>query len=253
MKVTRCLRGTVTNQQGFGLVGSLVVIVVILAVGGAGIYAYHKDHDKQKVATNTTSTKKNTSSNTSTATANPYAGWKTYCDNTYGYCFEYPADWALDVNATAQEPCDSGQVTITSSDKSVSLVYINDNNKDQATGSYTITPYGITSPNKSGQTVSILGTIYADTNGMYYPEYNVVDSSLVDSANLTVGVKSQLTSPQQSLDLFTDQSSLNKYTCQGTFSTTTSQGFATLTSANSWFNTSDGKTTLLLLKSFYHE
>jgi hypothetical protein len=221
-------------------------------LGGTGAYVYHLDH-KTKVATTATTTTKKRSGSSVATTANPYAGWKTYCDSTYHYCFEYPADWPLEISATAEEPCDPGEVTITSPDKSVSLVYTNDNNRDQSTGSFTVTPYSIANPSKSGQTVSILGHIFADTNGLYYPEYNIIDSSLVSAANLTVGASAQLTSPQQSIDLFTDQNTGNGYTCQGTFNTVTSQGFGTLTSANSWFGTPDGKTALLILKSFSYQ
>lgn len=54
------------NNKGFGVIGILIVILVVAAVGGAGAYVWHRDHKK-------TATTNTTSSNT-TATSTSHSG-----------------------------------------------------------------------------------------------------------------------------------------------------------------------------------
>jgi hypothetical protein len=85
------------NEQGFGLLGVLIVIVALVLVGGAGVYAYHRDH-KIKTDTTSSTTKsegKTTATTPSNPTPNPYAGWKTYTSTLGGFSFQYPASWQL--------------------------------------------------------------------------------------------------------------------------------------------------------------
>lgn len=92
------------NNKGFGLVGILLVIVAIVAIGAGGWVVYHHEHKAKPVSTvtatakvKTASTKKQTSSPKKTVTqpANPYAGWKSYTSTVGGLSFQYPSTWSL--------------------------------------------------------------------------------------------------------------------------------------------------------------
>ena len=103
-----------SHAKGFGLVGLLVIIVVLMAISGAGVYVYHQDH-KVKTATTTATSSKKTSSQTgktgsadnSKASTNVYAGWSQYCSAQEKSCFNYPSDWATK-NIGAVDPAGDG-------------------------------------------------------------------------------------------------------------------------------------------------
>lgn len=71
------------RQDGFGLAGCLIVLVVLAAIGFAAWHVW-SPKDKNPAATETTS---------SVATTDPYAGWKTYTSSFEKLSFKYPASW----------------------------------------------------------------------------------------------------------------------------------------------------------------
>jgi hypothetical protein len=86
------------NSKGFGLVGLLVIVVVLVAIGGAGTYVYHRDHmAKTVVATSTDGERpaRTGSTGSKTATTNVYAGWSTYTSSVAGYSIKYPSNWTV--------------------------------------------------------------------------------------------------------------------------------------------------------------
>ena len=238
------------GDNGFGLLGSLLMVVIIAALGAGGWLAWHAKHPTKKPSGTTTSStqkKSNNSSSGSTTTtqADPYAGWKTYCDTTYHYCFKYPSTWSFAVVTAPEQPCDAGQVEITSADGTVDLSYQNDNNHDGALPE--ITPTSIEALGSAKQSLTILGSYFSGGTN-YLPSYAVVDSSLLTTYPLTVGVGAQF--PEQAE--FTDQGS-GAMSCNGSFTATSSQPINTLAGAKTWFTTSDAQTSLQILKSFSYE
>jgi hypothetical protein len=117
------------NNKGFGLIGVLVIIVVLCAVGGAGVYVYHKNHKAKVVGSTSTAGKTSTSTKTSTPPApNPYAGWKTCDDTADGVSFKYPSSWTVQSTSSNSNPCDftligSGQELFLQSPSSSGLLF----------------------------------------------------------------------------------------------------------------------------------
>lgn len=86
------------NQQGFGLVEALLVLVIVILIGVVGWMVY-KNHNKT-TSNNTTASNSstNTSSQTKTTQApDPYAGWQSYSDSNVS--FKYPTGWQAGLGA----------------------------------------------------------------------------------------------------------------------------------------------------------
>ena len=239
-------------QRGFGLLGILLILLVLVVVAGSGVYVWHRDHKAKKpvssqatTTASTTGSSKSDSSSSTAAPADPHAGWKSYCDTTYHYCFKYPTDWTLTVQLAAQQPCDAGQVTIANADGTVDVSYQNDNNDDGNLSA--ITPTSVEASNSANQGVTVLGSYLSATGSNYLPSYTVIDSSLLTTYPLTVGTSTQFPEPAE----FTDQGT-GTMSCTGSFTSTPAQPVGTLDDAKAWFTTADAKTSLLILKSFYY-
>lgn len=218
------------NAKGFGFVGVLLVIVVLAAVAGGGAYVYHKDHKAKTPATsNTTSSKTSTQTN-KTATTDPYAGWKSYCDTTYHYCFKYPSDWTFDQNIAL------------SPSKTVQVAYNNPDTRDG--GPMQFTPSYVGALANANQDVTVVGGYYT-TGGNYSPQYAVADSSFLTTYPLTVGKQSQFTANP----IFTDKGSNNL----GQLVATPATSITSAADAQAWLNSADAKTSLQILQSFYYQ
>ena len=87
------------NNQGFGLLGVLVIIAVVGIAGVSGWLVWHKSHDTKKAAsTNTGMSSKDKNGNAGAAT-DPYKGWLSFSNTTYGVTFKYPSNWKTDEGA----------------------------------------------------------------------------------------------------------------------------------------------------------
>jgi len=94
------------NEKGFSVVETLLIIVVLAVIGGAG-YLVYKDH--HKAPAKTLAVKNLSTSNKSAAptqNTNPYAGWKTYANQEAGLTFQYPSNWTSSV--TTMTPYSDG-------------------------------------------------------------------------------------------------------------------------------------------------
>src|SRR5258708_14984525 len=107
---------------------------------------------------------------TPTPVADPYAGWKTYCDTVEKTCFKYPADWTLDPSNK------NGIVSVTVENSTKSLVgsYTNYDTRDSAQAPY----YVAALEGRSTINVSYkaLGGFVASA-ATVSPQYKVVDST----------------------------------------------------------------------------
>lgn len=85
------------NEQGFGAVEAILVLVIGVLIGVVGWFAWH-NHNKTTPTTTTTTTSVTTTPTTTTKPkpVDPYAGWETYTvaeDKTIS--FRYPSDWKV--------------------------------------------------------------------------------------------------------------------------------------------------------------
>lgn len=88
-----------TNQNGFSLVESLLVLIAVALVVFVGYYVWHTQKtanqtytSASKVAQNSPA-KVNKKSNSSSTTTDPYIGWKSYTDTANTYTVRYPSSW----------------------------------------------------------------------------------------------------------------------------------------------------------------
>ena len=223
------------NAKGFGTLAVLALVIVVAALGGGGYYVWHKNHDKKKTTASTTSSSSSSQSNntTNTQTTDPYAGWKTYTDSQNHYSFKYPSDWTLSaggsqgiISATILNPSKTAEVDYASP-------YVHDS------GLVNFNPASVNDLTVGGMSMKIVGGVY--TTSASEADYGVVDSSFLQTYPLTIGQDTQFPNALR----FT---SMNQGTSTTAFRARTT---TTLSSADakSWFNTSDAKTSLLILKS----
>ena len=77
---------------------TLGVIFALLALGFFGWVIWNQSRTPDTVSTtteDTTTESQTTDEATEDSAADPYAGWNTYTNPTYGYTFRYPSDWEL--------------------------------------------------------------------------------------------------------------------------------------------------------------
>lgn len=86
------MRRDSSGNEGFGHVGALLVIIVLVAVAGAGMYVFSR-HDSKKPASSSNTNKTNDGNNTTTP--DPYEGWKTATLASPQLSFKYPSDWTV--------------------------------------------------------------------------------------------------------------------------------------------------------------
>lgn len=103
------------NNKGFGLLGILIVIIVLAAVSGAGVYIYHKQHKTKTTAAVTSSKAPSTTKSGGTSAPpaspvqNPYAGWKSATLKYEQITYRYPANWTI-TDSSASSPKGTGCV-----------------------------------------------------------------------------------------------------------------------------------------------
>jgi hypothetical protein len=222
------------NSRGFGLIGVLIAVIVLAAVGGVGVYVYHRDH-KAKATTESSNTSSKSSSTTTPPPADPYAGWKMYTDSTNHYGFKYPSDWTLTVD-TSQ----GVSASVRNPAGTVLVSYSNPFVKDSSTSSfYTVDIESVSSnPN-----LKVIGGAFTANN---LPNYSVVNSSLLSTEPLTIGQ----TSSFETAGRFTDKNSAD----DGLLTTyPVGKIFTSTDQAKAWFSTGDAKTSLLILQSLAYQ
>lgn len=135
------------NQLGFGHIGILLVVLVLIVMSAAGYLVYSRNNKKD---TNTKGSKTSIKSEeakldviktdqektselktqetvtTYTYNANDYTGWKEYCSKTEKACFNYPSDWVLQEPYAGQET-DGVGVKITADYEYVTITNNNSN------------------------------------------------------------------------------------------------------------------------------
>ncbi len=215
------------KQSGFGI---LLVVIIILVLASLTILGYrlYGNYNKPSAISNTSSiAQTNTQTNTQTQTIDPYAGWKTYCDDARKVCFQYPADWMISsysnngmYSAIVKSPnmnleVDySGYYAIDGRDTSYYIASIND----------------LTKPTISWK---IVGRILSSDPKNSVPEYQLVDESI--AAGLKV-----------------NQTASMADTARFTFKDQTT-GHLDAYSINANSNANDADTLLSIEKSFYLE
>jgi hypothetical protein len=86
--------GGIKKWQINSLLALIIILIIIL-----GFILYLLAF-KKTPSSNTTSSKTSVTNNKPkvNATTNPYKGWLTYTNNTYGYSFKYPPSWIVNSN-----------------------------------------------------------------------------------------------------------------------------------------------------------
>lgn len=240
------------SQSGFALIEGLVVVLILVIIGFGGYYVWHTQHNsKSTTSATTTSTKSTISSKTTTSTntiatttPNPYAGWKTYCDKSTGGCFQYPASWTEQNYSQCQNSCYT-DVIFSSTTKTVQVEYMSPDNSQAVAGPVEFYMHDTTTTTKPNPSQTIIGGYYQNNLAAYY----LIDSSLIQKYALKV---SQFSSSLSGDLVFTDKvgSTQSKLTASQVLPNGQTQ---TQTQENAWFSSSDAKTALLVMKSFYFQ
>lgn len=224
------------KQSGFSATVVLLVVVVgAIAIIGLLLYQHRKPTTNNTATTNTQTTTRQQNTISTQPAPDPYAGWKSYCDTFYHYCFKYPSDWTLTVNSMPKAYCDTGGVELTDSAKTVYIDYNNNDPSDN--GPRPFYPVSITTT--TDQALSIVGGYLPSSNAT--PLYQTLDSSILKTYPLTVGQQSQFPIHNK----FTDPNT-GSHTCRGSLTADTPSA---TNNPQAWFNTDAAKTSLLILKS----
>ena len=88
------------NHKGFTPIAFILIIFVVFVVGSAAVYVKNKfasaPAPQHPLATSTPQSSTTTPQTTSTSTVDT-SGWKTYHNELYGFEFQYPFDYSLEV------------------------------------------------------------------------------------------------------------------------------------------------------------
>jgi hypothetical protein len=221
------------NQKGFSAVEAVLILVIIVLIGVVGYMVYKNHNNKTTTASVATSTTKKTTTSIKTV-ADPYSGWKTYCDSATKECFEYPPTWTLNTGA-------STNTEVIGPSKAVSVEYSNPSS--DFGGPQTFHTISLAALAKSDSTLNVIGGYYTATN---MPEYALIGSSLIQKNSLSVGQTS-------------DNVGYLDYSSNGGSASLTASLYGSTTAptppspVDSWFSSADAKTALLILQSFYKQ
>ncbi len=225
-----------TNTKGFGLIGVLLVILVVAATGGAGVYVYHRNHKAKHVATTSkSSTSTSSQAKPTPRTEDPYAGWKTYTDTTYHYSFRYPAGWELTTNGAQ-----GVAISLRNPSNSVLISYANPLVKDGGSGDFLAADIQSVTTNAG---LKVVGGAFTANN---LPTYSVVNASLLTTYPLVIGQTSQFEMAAR----FSDQGSNDNGQLMAY---PVGASFTTAAQAEAWFTTTDAKTSLLIMESLTYQ
>ncbi len=223
------------NNKGFGMMGVLLTVVVVVAVVGTGAYLYHKHSVDNKKVNSTTSSTTNTTTSTNhqglnTAGTDPYAGWKTYCVPTVKACVKYPSDWVTSQYGGLQNSACTEYASLTgptNKDTSSDIAYI----------------VSIDDFSTSISSLKIVGMVVNNK-----PSYSVYNAPYLSQNNIQVGATQAIADVNYNFTGNTGNAGLVGTPCANGYSSIT-----TLDQAKDWFNTAEGKTVLKVIQSFYYE
>jgi len=84
------------NNQGFGLVGILVAVFVLVAIGAAGYLVWQKNHDDKKTSNTSSTSKTDTSKNSDTSTTKDgAASWTSVTTQGGAFTMRVPDGWQI--------------------------------------------------------------------------------------------------------------------------------------------------------------
>src|ERR1700759_4494831 len=98
INIPRDLYMKTSDQTGFSIIETLLILVAVGILGFTGWYVYHPKQTSDKnysAAANTTVPSYKDKATTKTATFNPYSGWNTYTVASTALSFKYPATWTM--------------------------------------------------------------------------------------------------------------------------------------------------------------
>jgi len=229
------MKKIVKNSDGFGVIEIILVVVVVGLIGFVGYYAYSQRH---KATTSTTSTQ-GTTTPKQTPVADPYAGWKSYCDKSTNGCFRYSSDWDDLIRGT--------DVTALGGNKGETLTVEYNEPTDANGGLGDFLTKSVDAVTISGSSYKVVGGYYTISN---VPGYYLVDPSVAQQLGLKVGATSKITNN----DLYFTFAS-KKATFVVHYNPAASGGASSIatTAANTWFASADGQTALKTVQSFYKQ
>ena len=159
------------GQKGFGMIESLLALILLCILGFTGYYVYHSRN-------NTSTTTPNNATNSSALT---YKGWQTYADSAAKYSVKLPAGWKF---AKGQPLLSDGQVSTDYQGKPIigpdeflptKVAYDDTANVLQVyTDSSNLTPVNYYTQNGVGRAGSIVSQNSDPING--YDAYSVKDT-----------------------------------------------------------------------------
>lgn len=223
------------NQKGFGPIELLILLLVVAVICVGGWYAWRHNHDDAKTKAAATNTQ------------DPYSGWKSYCNTITSDCFKYPSDWKLNGSPNdLHEAFLSNQIdsAIRQRPETVSIEYHNPSGCAEACQQETFYTVQVVPLSGTYSNLTVLGGMITDANNV--PMYMLVDSAYVKDHSVTAGKAFTFTEgtgyTQKSGKA---QSSLEALDTEVTTLPVPQQ------KALDWFSTTDAKTSLMIMKSFF--
>lgn len=237
------------DRKGFSITEVLLTIVVIAAVAACAWLAWRHVHDKKqssKTAGSSQQSKSSTSSSPGSTTTDVYAGWKTYCDTTYKYCFKYPSGWTIQTTS-ATKLGDEGGAALISPDQTVQVAYGNAFVKDGSVASFV--PKTISKLTTANQDLTLVGGYVPSSGdnglaGNNLPVYEVIDSSVLGTYPLVVGQQGQFPSNERFSDQLAADSGFN-----GALTAKPTVTIETVAQSEAWLNSQSAQTAANVLKS----
>ncbi len=96
------------NQLGFGAVGILAAVVLVVAIAGVGYLVFKKSSDTRSATTPSVGPSPDPSPTPPAPgnEPNPYEGMTKYTNDKYGFSFYYPNEWKVE-EVSVEEPSGS--------------------------------------------------------------------------------------------------------------------------------------------------
>jgi hypothetical protein len=218
------------NQNGFSSIFVILLIVVLACLGFTGYNVMNKKAviKNQTMAATQQPEDKNQGIQ---KIKDEYEGWKTTCDDIVRACYKHPADWATDqYNTGLENPAHTEYVSLSGSTV-----------KDGGSGSaYIASIVDLSTPIAD---LKIVGTVIENQ-----PSYAIYNTSYLSANNVKVGNTQDISYINHRFSGKTGDASFD--------GTPSSGGYAsikTLDQAKAWFNTTEARTVLKVIQSFYYQ